>query len=125
MSNQPLSAGAQKQLGNWLLNGNTGVSSNTMAAIALGANELHDHDITDGCGLDAPHDPSDFGRCYRLVLAVPEIREHFPRIGKKVKQFAGIIREWDALVWIYERDKPKGESPELYRRIRELRGDKS
>lgn len=114
-----LSTQAQRELGNWILHGNTGISSETMAAIALGATNAS------GYRADAPHDPSDFGRCYKLVQAVPEIREHFPRIAKKVKQFAGILREWDDLVRIYERDKPKGESDELYKRIRELRGDKS
>jgi hypothetical protein len=113
-----LSTKAQRDLGNWLLNGDTGRSSATMAAIALGATRVQ------GCEVDAPYDPSDFGRCYRLVQKVPEIREHFPRIGKKVKVFAGILREWDALVRIYERDKPKGESRELHELIRGLRGDR-
>lgn len=113
-----LSTQAQRQLGNWFLNGDTGVSSETMAAIALGATKR-------GNGrMDAPHDPADFGRCYRLVKAVPEIRAHFPRIGRKCKTFTGILHHWDALVKIYERDKPTGESHELYRRIKELRGDK-
>ncbi|HEX7906796.1 MAG TPA: hypothetical protein VF534_01705 [Paraburkholderia sp.] len=116
-----LSTQAQCELGNWLINGDTGISSQTMAAIALGATNLS----SSGWNVDAPHDPSDFGRCYRLVQKVPEIREHFPRIAKKVKAFAGILREWDALVRIYERDKPKGESPELYNRIKDLRGDKA
>lgn len=115
-----LSTQAQSELGNWLINGDTGVSSQTMAAIALGATNLSSR----GWNVDAPRDPSDFGRCYKLVQHVPEIREHFPRIGKKVKQFAGILANWDELVYLYERDKPKGESTELYNRIRELRGDK-
>jgi hypothetical protein len=114
-----LSPAAQHRLGQWLLNGDTGISSGTMAAIALGATKVKK------CHVDAPYDPADFGRCYRLVQKVPEIREHFPRIGKKVKVFAGILREWDDLVRLYERDKPKGESTELYNRIRTLRGDKS
>lgn len=114
-----LSTKAQRDLGNWLINGDTGISSKTMAAIALGATKSDKHSV------DAPYDEADFGRCYRLVQKVPEIREHFPRIGKKVKIFAGILREWDVLVRIYERDKPKGESRELHELIRGLRGDKS
>ncbi|SAL01580.1 hypothetical protein AWB80_08158 [Caballeronia pedi] len=117
-----LSTKAQRKLGNWLLSGDTGVSSETMAAIALGATSLGGKHHYRG---DAPHDPSDFGRCYRLVINVPEIREFFPRIAKKVKPFAGILREWDDLVRIYERDKPMGRSDELCRRIQELRGEKA
>lgn len=116
-----LSTKAQRALGNWIIGGDTGTSSKTMAAIALGATKLSN----DGYHVDAPHDPSDFDRCYRLVQKVPEIREFFPRIAKKVKTFAGILREWDDLVRIYERDKVTGKSTELYNRIKELRGDKS
>ncbi|WP_124485602.1 MULTISPECIES: hypothetical protein [unclassified Burkholderia] len=103
------------QIGNWLVSHDTGLSSETMAAIALGTTKRR--------GLHAPHDPGDFGRCYRLVKAVPEVRNAFPRIAKMVKPFAGIVREWDALCEIYERDLPTGRSDELYRRIKELRGD--
>jgi hypothetical protein len=71
--------------------------------------------------LDAPHDPSDFGRCYRLVQIAPSIREDFDRIGKMVPQFAGILREWDALCAIYERDLSSGKSDELYKKIMQLR----
>ncbi|MEX3764493.1 hypothetical protein [Paraburkholderia phenoliruptrix] len=118
-----LSTKAQRELGNWLINGNVGVSSKTMAAIALGATTTSAGEH--GWGVDAPHDPADFGRCYRLVQKVPEIREFFPRIAKKVKPFAGILKHWDELVRLYERDKPTGKSDELYNRIKQLRGDKS
>jgi hypothetical protein len=112
-----MSSAAVRKIANWLLSNDTGLSSETMAAIALGATARH--------GFNAPHDPADFGRCYRLVKAVPEVRLAFPRIAKKVKPFSGIIREWDALCALYERDLPTGRSDELYRRIKELRGDKS
>ncbi|WP_175994841.1 hypothetical protein [Burkholderia vietnamiensis] len=115
MSNDKLSEKALKQIGNWLLSGDTGLSSETMAAIALGA--------TKKAGI-APYDPSDFGRCYRLVKKVPEIRKAFPRIAKRVKTFSGIINDWDALCEIYERDLPTGRNEDLHRRIKELRGDR-
>lgn len=94
----------------------TGVSSETMAGIFLGA----------GKGMfDAPYDPSDFGRCYRLVKKVPAIRSAFERIAELVPSFAGILREWDELCRLYERDEPTGRSDELYRRIKELRTEKA
>ncbi|RQS39746.1 hypothetical protein [Burkholderia sp. Bp8990] len=114
-----LSVKAQRALGNWFVGDDTGISSTTMAAIALGA--------TNSSGLssfDAPYDPADFGRCYRLVTAVPEIREFFPRIGKKVPAFRGILREWDDLVKLFKRDQKSGRSDELYQRIKQLRGDR-
>lgn len=101
-------------IGNWLVGGDDGISSVSMVAIALGA--------TKG-DFDAPHDTGDFGRCYRLVAAIPQIKSYFPRIGELVPAFAGILDEWDDLVEIYLRDSPSGRSDELYKRIKELRGD--
>ncbi|WP_454751628.1 hypothetical protein [Cupriavidus necator] len=114
-----LSPDAMRRLGNWILHGDTGVLSETMAAIAVGADTMKG----DGWGPDAPHDPSDFGRCYKLVQAVPEIRATFPRIAELVPTFAGILREWDALCAIYQRDLPARRSDELYEMIKALRGD--
>lgn len=101
-----------KELGEWLVSHQTGASSMTMAAIALGAETGR---------FDAPRDPSDFGRCYKLVKRLPKIRNHFETIAQRVPVFAGILREWDALCRIYERDLPTGKSDELYERIRSLR----
>ena len=109
-----LTPAALSRLGNWLVSNDTGLSSETMAAVALGATTLKN--------MNAPHDAADFGRCYRLVKAVPEIRASFPRLARRCKAFAGILKEWDSLVAIYERDLKKGESPELYARIKHLRG---
>ncbi len=106
------------RLGTWLLSGDTGISSETMAGIALGGNPGVER-LRSRC--DAPHDPSAFGRCYRLVQAVPSIRDDFDRIGASVPAFAGILREWDNLCSIYVRDLPTGESTELYECIKTLR----
>ena len=49
----------------WLTNGDTGISSKTiwlvMMGRRLGANDW----------ADVPHDPDDFGRCYRLLQVMP------------------------------------------------------
>ena len=101
-----------KDLAEWFVSRETGVSSETMASIALGAEKGY---------FDAPHDPSDFGRRYRLVKRVPNVRDHFVTIAQRVPVFAGILREWDALCRLYERDLPTGKSRELYDRIKLLR----
>lgn len=114
---KPLSQETVKRIGQWLANGDTGVSSETMVAISMGAV------ASDETGFDAPYDPSDFGRCYKLVKAVPELRDQFKRIGEIVPTFAGILQNWDELCETFERDAPKGRSDDLYSRIKELRGD--
>ena len=51
----------------WSLGNDTGASSKTMLKAAIRPVK----------GGDIPHDPSDFGRCYRLMEAVPELRSRF------------------------------------------------
>lgn len=113
-----ISEQSKQKIIEWMFCGGTGISSETMAAIALGV------EMKGSFGFDAPHDPSDFGRCYRLVKDVPEIKLAFSEISKKVPKFAGILSSWDELCGLYERDLSLGRSPELYERIKELRGDK-
>lgn len=113
-----ISEKSKQKIIEWMFNGRTGISSETMAAIALGVKKRGVF------GFDAPHDPSDFGRCYDLVKDVPEIKLAFGEISKKVPKFAGILANWDELCGMYERDFSSGKSPDLYSRIKDLRGDK-
>lgn len=102
-----------KKLAGWFVSGDSGVSSDSMAAIALGADEGD---------FDAPYDSSDFGRCYRLVKAIPEIRESFTRISELIPVFRGILTNWDELCELYESNIDTREGG-LSERIRALRGD--
>lgn len=97
---------------NWMRSGDTGVSSETMALIAMGA--------TRG-DFDAPYDPADFGRCYRLVKANPVIKESFAKISELVPQFKPILKNWEICCKIFERDFPTGKSDELYKMIQDWR----
>ena len=111
-----ISESAQQRLIEWLLSSDdTGVSSESMAAVALGVTKARRF------GYDAPYDPGDFGRCYRLVKAVPELVEVFPAISKAVPIFAGILANWTELCALYERERPTGKCEELYNRIQQLR----
>lgn len=71
----------------WLLKGNTGVSSKAMLSVAMGVNAYKDH----------PHDPSDFYRCLILVKKMPEIREHFNQIAKTNDGWRIVIDNWDLI----------------------------
>lgn len=72
-----------------------------------------------------PHDPDDFGRCYRLLALIPAWRA---RVGEMAQYpgWAGLAREWDALTALYESEidtsKPRhrGMAPKLYDRMRTL-----
>lgn len=104
----------------WQAFGDVGVSSATMASIALGMNKP-----IYGRHFGAPHDPSDMLRCMKLVEAIPEIRDHFPAIAERVPKFKGIIEQWDELVEVMNREcvGKKWRAPEAYKLIQKLRGD--
>ena len=103
-----------EKIAQWFKAEGRGVSSMSMAYIATGATMGR---------FDAPHDSDDFGRCYELLKAVPEIRDDFPKIAQLVPQFSGILKRWDELCAIYERDGAAREREELYQRIQKLRSE--
>lgn len=113
------------RLATWLASGDTGVSSCTLALVAMGATKGH---------FDAPHDMDDFGRCYRLVEAAPVLREHFEKVGYLVPAFARILANWDSLAEQYLKAqssrKRRGEFHEMaqlqrdfYERLQSLRNE--
>lgn len=106
----------------WQANGRVGVSSATMASIALGLKRN-----IYGSGFDAPSDPSDLKRCMLLVEEIPEIKDFFPVIADKCKQFAPIINEWDSLISLLKKEMNSGtgKAPETYKRMKELLGHSS
>ncbi|XPL50848.1 hypothetical protein ACMFY2_13895 [Enterobacter cloacae subsp. cloacae] len=104
----------------WQATGDVGVSSATMASIALGLDKPFY-----GSHFSAPHDPSDMLRCMKLLEAIPEIRDHFPAIAKRVPTFKGIIEQWDDLVEVMKREcvGERWRAPDAYKLIKKLRGD--
>ena len=85
-----------QRLIDWFVNGETGLSSSHMAAVAAGVH---------GTG-DWPRDPSDLRRCVQLVRAVPEIKSHFSSIADSGPQWAAIIRNWDELAALVVAEMP-------------------
>lgn len=102
----------------WMLGGDTGVSSETIVRVAAGIEPGEDDNF------DAPYDPSDFGRCYRLLRKFPELNKKLPLVAKKCKAFAPLVANWDELValWEEESNNGTGRAPKLYARMKELRG---
>ncbi|MEB6533227.1 hypothetical protein MXM51_01510 [Pantoea stewartii] len=101
----------------WQSKGHVGVSSATMASIALGMkkNFYHSH-------FSAPSDPADLMRCMKLVDEIPEIRNHFTTIGKRVSAFKPILDNWDELVASLKSEisRPDRRAPKTYVRMKEL-----
>ena len=61
----------------------------------------------------------------KLLEAIPEIRDHFPAIAKRVPTFKGIIEQCDELVEVMNREcvGDNWRAPDAYNLIKKLRGD--
>lgn len=100
----------------WLLSGDTGISSKTICAVMTGSKKA------DSFGPDVPHDPSDFGRCYRLLQNFPEWRARLPEVAAAYPIWGPMVAAWDELTALYEQEKQNksGMAPKLYERMRTL-----
>lgn len=80
---------AQRKTLEWLANGETGVSSKTMAFWLA-----FDIKMEDGCH---PWDPADLDRCLRLLDRVPEMRPHLPRMAEISRVWSAMIDRWEEI----------------------------
>jgi hypothetical protein len=76
----------------WLMGGDTGISSETILAVMVGA-PFH--------GAGVPHDADDFGRCHRLLQRFPEWRARLGEVAERYPIWGPLVREWDALTDLY------------------------
>jgi hypothetical protein len=96
----------------WLASDDTGLSSRFMAAVLSNPPFI--------CDFNYPHDPDDFGRCYRLLQAVPELRENFARLHRRPAPWPQLAAAWPELEKLYVEELPTGQAPKLYARMREI-----
>lgn len=75
----------------WVVGERTGMSSKAIWAHMMGAGEPR-------WGWSNPHDPDDLSRCLRLLEQIPEWQARLPEMAKRSKQWAGLVRHWDAIV---------------------------
>lgn len=95
----------------WLSNGDTGTSSKTIFSVLTGHPIEH---------TGTPSDPSDFGRCYRLLKVMPTWRARLPEVAEQFPEWRGLVGAWDELTALYEEELPTGRAPKLYDRMKEL-----
>ena len=100
----------------WISSTATGTSSKTIWQTLSGIfiPDLRWHDV--------PHDPTDFGRCYRLLKVMPEWRERLSEVADKYPTWAPFVREWDRLTAMYEEAcvRPDGKAPEMFALMKQL-----
>jgi hypothetical protein len=100
----------------WILGNDTGVSAKTIWAVMMGETP---EDIP--FGYDVPHDPADFGRCYRLLNRFPEWKSRLNEVAEKFPKWGPMVREWGKMTQLYEKELSSGCSPKLYALIQKLR----
>ncbi len=79
----------------WILNtSEVGQSSKAIFGVMTGQQMA--------CGSQRPRDPSDFGRCYRLLQLIPEWNERLIEVSQAYPNWMPLIRDWPILTDMYE-----------------------
>lgn len=95
-----LSLSGSRALTNWLCSDDTGISSEAIVRVlVLGKkpNRTRSH----------PWDCGDFGRCYRLLKAVPELKPHLHKMADVSREWKELIKRWEELTELHEKRKKK------------------
>ena len=103
-----------KKIGNWLVDGDTGLSSESMAAVALGGSPSRVH---------APCDPSDFRRCVLFLEQCidPSNRQTLLlQLAHFTKQWHNVAAHWFELYDLYKKECKQEKAPELYSLMKRL-----
>lgn len=89
----------QRAIIEWLANGDTGLSSQTMAfwlgfGVRSNANRY-------------PHDATDFGRCLALLDAAPALRDRLIEMAVLSPQWESLMMYWSEIEQRYRKDQPR------------------
>jgi hypothetical protein len=96
----------------WILSNDVGTSSATIWAVMMGV--VHPRP-------SLPLDPSDFGRCHRLLALFPDWRPRLKEVARKYPDWRELVKRWDELVVLYEAEIPSGRAPRLYHELQHIR----
>jgi hypothetical protein len=92
----------------WISGWDRGISSETIFHVMTGRPMLG--------RVGVPHDPDDFGRCYRLLEKFPGWKQRIREVAEQYPEWARIVEHWDWLSAMYA----AGDNKTLYARIQEL-----
>lgn len=110
-----------KTLHDWARSWDTGMSSMALWHILTGQYPTRPYSSDLG---RTPSDPSDFGRCYRLLKLVPPetAKDALRRAAEKWPHWAKLVEAWDELTAMYEDALARKveQATEMYQRMKSL-----
>lgn len=80
----------------WITGNDTGTSSKTIWAVMMNAVDDNNLNL-----YDVPHDPDDFGRCYRLLKLFPSWRPQLDRVAAMFPMWRPFVLNWKKLTKQY------------------------
>ena len=104
----------------WLIDGERGISSDTMFSRFAGFSVMKpDFDE------DTPQDPDDFNRCRLLLEAVPEFAARIDELRTISPVWDRLVSAWETLCATMDEEAPRwregeGEAPKTYDLLREI-----
>lgn len=102
----------------WLNGADTGTSSLAIFAVCSERGGLaFGHRGALG---DPPWDPSDFGRCHRLLERFPAWRSRLSEVASRFPAWRRLVPAWDELEALYREEEPSGTAPKLYALLKKL-----
>lgn len=105
----------------WIVYGEVGTSSKTIWAVMMGAVKLpvtpHDRFLH----FSPPADPSDFRRCYNLLLLYPDWKKRLHEVADIFPEWKPMIEHWEDMEKLYFEELPSGSAPRLYDLMQQLR----
>lgn len=102
---EPVMAKPSMGLTAWLQSDEVGMSSEYMAwVLSKGDPAVWGPRRTK---LSYPHDADDFGRCRRLILAVPNLTFSIYRMAEHGKNWGAVVDNWERWVEIYDAGRYK------------------
>lgn len=90
----------------WLKNGFRGISSETILAQFTDRTPLNGIETHSRDRWRHPLDPSDFGRCHKLLEIVPEFRKELSVMKAVSPEWSRLVDAWDELTQLYLSNDP-------------------
>lgn len=103
----------------WLFGPDTGTSSKTIFSVL---SAKHGHRVRNERGFRpaVPNDPDDFGRCHRLLAAIPGWRERLPEMSNVSPVWKRLVEKWERLTALWLQESPTHHCPVLYDEMQAL-----